>query len=87
MARVQTTKSGAVVTITLSRPEIHNAFDPEMIQGLTDAFRQLAADPAVARHSGRVLDVGDVARLYGVTDLDGSQPQWHAEHRERPQDA
>jgi methylglutaconyl-CoA hydratase len=47
MASIQITTSGAVVTVTLNRPELHNAFDPAMIQGLTDAFRQLAADPTV----------------------------------------
>lgn len=25
--------------------------------------------------------VGELAGLYGVTDLDGSQPQWYAAHR------
>ncbi|ASN80036.1 SDR family NAD(P)-dependent oxidoreductase [Deinococcus ficus] len=67
---------------------------PEELAGQTEtphyaarALVALAADPDVARHTGRVLDVGDVARLYGVTDVDGSQPQWHAEHRGGPQDA
>jgi NAD(P)-dependent dehydrogenase (short-subunit alcohol dehydrogenase family) len=34
----------------------------------------LAADPDVARHAGRTLPVGDLARAYGVTDVDGTQP-------------
>jgi NAD(P)-dependent dehydrogenase (short-subunit alcohol dehydrogenase family) len=34
----------------------------------------LAADAQVARFTGRVLHVTDLARDYGVTDLDGSQP-------------
>jgi len=41
----------------------------------------LATDPDVARHTGRVLDVGELAGLYGFTDLDGTQPQWYAAHR------
>lgn len=42
----------------------------------------LATDPEVMRHTGRVLDVGELATLYGFTDLDGTQPQWFARHRE-----
>lgn len=35
----------------------------------------LAADPLIARHAGRVLPVADLARAYGFTDRDGSQPE------------
>ncbi len=38
------------------------------------AVAALAADPQVARHAGQVLHVADLARLYGFTDRDGSQP-------------
>ena len=38
------------------------------------AVAALVADPAVARHAGRVLHVADLARAYGFTDRDGSQP-------------
>ena len=34
----------------------------------------LATDPAVSRRSGQTLAVGDLARIYGFTDLDGRQP-------------
>ena len=34
----------------------------------------LAADPGRARFGGRVLSSADLARTYGVTDVDGSQP-------------
>jgi NAD(P)-dependent dehydrogenase (short-subunit alcohol dehydrogenase family) len=34
----------------------------------------LAADPAVARYSGKSLTSGQLARIYGVTDTDGSRP-------------
>lgn len=47
------------------------------------AIVALAADPAVLRFTGRVLDVGELAQLYGVTDLDGRQPQWYATHQAR----
>jgi hypothetical protein len=34
----------------------------------------LAADPAVARYAGTSLTSGQLARIYGVTDTDGSRP-------------
>lgn len=36
-----------VATLTLNRPEIHNAFDEVLIQNLTTQLLQLAADPQV----------------------------------------
>jgi NAD(P)-dependent dehydrogenase (short-subunit alcohol dehydrogenase family) len=44
---------------------------PEYI-GRAVAF--LAADPQVIRKSGKILTVGDLAREYGFTDIDGKQP-------------
>jgi NAD(P)-dependent dehydrogenase (short-subunit alcohol dehydrogenase family) len=38
------------------------------------AVVSLALDPGVAGKSGEVLAVGDLAREYGFTDVDGSQP-------------
>lgn len=34
-------------TITMNRPELHNAFNESLVAGLTAALRQLDADPAV----------------------------------------
>jgi NAD(P)-dependent dehydrogenase (short-subunit alcohol dehydrogenase family) len=42
----------------------------------------LAADPGVARHNGRALSTGPLAREYGFTDLDGTQPDFYAYWRE-----
>ena len=36
-----------VATITLSRPEVKNAFNDVMLDELLDAYRKLAADPDV----------------------------------------
>ena len=47
MTSLLVTKSGAVATVTLNRPEIRNAFDDALIAALTEAFRELGADPAV----------------------------------------
>jgi NAD(P)-dependent dehydrogenase (short-subunit alcohol dehydrogenase family) len=38
------------------------------------AVAALAADPEVARWNGQALSSGQLARVYGFTDLDGSQP-------------
>ena len=35
---------------------------------------QLAADPNVGRYAGRVLSSAELARTYGITDTDGTQP-------------
>jgi methylglutaconyl-CoA hydratase len=36
-----------VATVTLNRPELHNAFDENLIRLLTEAFARLGTDPAV----------------------------------------
>jgi NAD(P)-dependent dehydrogenase (short-subunit alcohol dehydrogenase family) len=38
------------------------------------AVAALAADPQVARWNGQSLSSGQLAKIYGFTDLDGSQP-------------
>lgn len=35
------------VTLTLNRPEVHNAFDSEMVESLTAALEQIGADDSV----------------------------------------
>ncbi len=60
---------------------------PDFIASETPAYvgravAALAADPKVHRRAGRVVASWTLAREYGFTDLDGSQPHW-AEHFER----
>jgi hypothetical protein len=55
------------------------------------AVAALAADPAVARWNGQSLSSGQLARIYGFTDLGGSQPDaWRylveVQDRGRPAD-
>lgn len=40
----------------------------------------LASDPDVMRFTGKIMDVSDLADIYGVIDLDGSQPRFNAQH-------
>jgi NAD(P)-dependent dehydrogenase (short-subunit alcohol dehydrogenase family) len=55
--------------------------EPHFIASETPAYvgravAALAADPNVASRAGRVLSSWALAREYGFTDLDGSQPHW-----------
>jgi enoyl-CoA hydratase/carnithine racemase len=40
MAAVETLLKHDVFIISLNKPDVRNAFDPQMIEGLTEAFRQ-----------------------------------------------
>ena len=44
MSAVETTREGAVATVTLNTPDVRNALGPELIAGVTDAFAGLATD-------------------------------------------
>src|SRR4051812_39376143 len=60
-----------------------DAPDPHFAQSETPAYlgravAALAADPDVMRHSGRALATGELAREYGFTDADGTQPDFNA---------
>jgi NAD(P)-dependent dehydrogenase (short-subunit alcohol dehydrogenase family) len=65
--------------------ESHFADDPSALDGKTEtphygarAVAALAADPDAMRFTGRTMDVAVLAREYGFTDLDGSQPDLNA---------
>ncbi|TCO79279.1 methylglutaconyl-CoA hydratase [Plasticicumulans lactativorans] len=47
MSAIQIETAAGVATLTLNRPELHNAFDDALIAALTAALRRLEADPAV----------------------------------------
>ncbi|MGH9170646.1 MAG: SDR family NAD(P)-dependent oxidoreductase [Acidimicrobiales bacterium] len=46
----------------------------ESVAYIGRAVVELACDPAVSRRSGQTLAVGDLARIYEFTDIDGRQP-------------
>ncbi|MGA5304869.1 SDR family NAD(P)-dependent oxidoreductase [Nucisporomicrobium flavum] len=54
--------------------EFFDLSDSESPEFTGRAVVALAADPEVARHAGRCLVVAELAREYGFTDVDGSQP-------------
>ena len=52
MTHVLETRDGPLLTVTLDRPQAHNAFDHGMVLALRDVFRGLAgADPADRPHA------------------------------------
>lgn len=63
------------------------AQDPHFAASETPAYvgravAALASDPNVGAKSGRALSSWGLAREYGVTDADGSQPDWGAYYAE-----
>jgi dehydrogenase/reductase SDR family protein 1 len=52
--------------------DLTNSESPDFIGR---AVAALAADPAVARHSGKILVAAAVAQEYGFTDIDGKTPR------------
>jgi 2-(1,2-epoxy-1,2-dihydrophenyl)acetyl-CoA isomerase len=61
MAEVETTREGAVLTITLNRPDVLNAFNLEVHRGLAGALRDARSDDVravVLTGAGRAFCVG-----------------------------
>lgn len=61
---------------------------PEELAGKTETphyaargMVALAADPEAMRFTGKIMDVGELADIYGFADLDGTQPHWFAAHK------
>lgn len=57
------------------------ATDPHLVASETPTYIgravvALAADPDVGIRSGQALSTGKLAREYGFTDVDGTQPDW-----------
>jgi NAD(P)-dependent dehydrogenase (short-subunit alcohol dehydrogenase family) len=55
--------------------------DPHFLASETPTYigraaAALAADPDVQRWSGQALSSGQLARVYGFTDADGTRPDW-----------
>jgi methylglutaconyl-CoA hydratase len=67
-----------IATVTLNRPDVHNAYDQGVIQGLADAFGRLAQEPKVRlvllRGNGRHFQAGaDLAFLKSLSTLPDAQ--------------
>jgi 2-(1,2-epoxy-1,2-dihydrophenyl)acetyl-CoA isomerase len=81
MAEVETARAGAVLTITLNRPDVLNALDAATHAGLRDALAA-AADPAVRAvvltGAGRGFCVGqDLAEFSTMDTGDALRERYH----------
>jgi 2-(1,2-epoxy-1,2-dihydrophenyl)acetyl-CoA isomerase len=73
MAEVETTREGAVLTITLNRPDVLNAFTAEMHRQLVGAFKEARADDVravVVTGAGRGFCVGQDLNEFGEAARD-----------------
>jgi len=65
-AHVELSQRGPVATVTMRRPDVHNAFDEHVIAGLHEAFRSLAEDAGT-----RVVVLAGEGRSFSAgADLD-----------------
>ena len=77
MAEVETSREGAVLTITLNRPDVLNAFTAEMHRQLVGAFkdaRDRAVRAVVITGAGRGFCVGQDLNEFGAAAKDLDQP-------------
>lgn len=72
-----------VATVTMNRPELHNAFNEEMIARLTETFAALDRDPAVRV----VVLTGNGASFSAGGDLNWMKKFVHYSHAENMADA
>jgi methylglutaconyl-CoA hydratase len=72
-----------VLTLTLNRPDVHNAFGPELIDELTHALQQAGANPSarivVLTGSGKSFSAG--------ADIHWMRGMIHASEEENERDA
>lgn len=77
------TRSGPVATVTMSRPEVHNAFNEALIAELHAAFNELAADASV-----RVIVLAGEGKSFSVgADLTWMKRMSEAREAENRTDA
>ncbi len=73
----------SIVSITLNRPDVHNAFNAELIAELSDTFAALAADPPrvlVLSGEGKSFSAGaDLEWMRGMADAGGQANRADAE--------
>lgn len=75
---IQTSTDGPVVTVTLDRPDVHNAMSPQLISELTDLFNEISdragVRVVVLTGNGRSFCAGaDVASMRAAADYDYEQ--------------
>jgi methylglutaconyl-CoA hydratase len=77
------TRSGPVATVTMTRPEVHNAFNEHLVVELRDAFTTLGADAGV-----RVIVLAGEGRSFSAgADLDWMRRMAEASEADNRADA
>ena len=80
---VRVSKAATVSTVTMARPEVHNAFNEHLIAELHQAFLDIGADPAV-----RVVVLAGEGKSFSVgADLDWMRRMGSASEEENRADA
>ncbi|MBI3725150.1 enoyl-CoA hydratase/isomerase family protein [bacterium] len=67
MPKVSVSVSGGIAEVWIDRPDVHNAFDEEVIRGLSSAFEQAEKDASV-----RVLVLGGRGKSFSA----GADLEW-----------
>ncbi len=79
---VEVVRRGAVATVTIRRPEVHNAFNEHVIAQLNEAFDDLRNDAkarvVVLAGEGRSFSAGDEGREGVRAFLEKRNPRWLA---------
>jgi methylglutaconyl-CoA hydratase len=78
------TDAAGVATVTLNRPDIHNAFDDTLIAGLTEIFAKVGADPnarvVVLQGAGKSFSAGaDIKWMRRMADYSRAENARDAE--------
>jgi methylglutaconyl-CoA hydratase len=77
------TRTGPVATVTMARPEVHNAFNEALIAELHTAFNELGADDSV-----RVIVLAGEGKSFSVgADLTWMKRMAEASEAENREDA
>lgn len=76
-------RGDGVVTLTLNRPEVHNAFDDELIACLTETLRRLGSDP----QTRVVVLTGNGESFSAGADLNWMRGMLNASEQENEHDA
>jgi methylglutaconyl-CoA hydratase len=75
---IETALNGGVLTVSLKRPEVHNAMNPQLIAGLTQLFGDISSRQdvriVILTGSGRSFCAGaDLASMRAAADFDYEQ--------------
>lgn len=79
-ALITTEKRGRILLVTLNRPEVHNAINPEMHQALSDCWDDFAADQdlwvaVLTGAGGKAFSAGNDLKATAAAGFKGSLPK------------